>query len=126
VFKRAGHLLLILALLSATGAQWALLQSVAWATMLASNSQKECLSDAVSQTFDGRHPCPICLRIAKARQAEQKSDVQTAPKNLEFSHEVAAFFVSAPDQFHVLGLRDASAAVVMHTPPTPPPRETPA
>lgn len=116
--------MLILALLSATGAQWAVLQSVAWATMLTRNARMESLSEAVSQTFDGQHPCPICLGIAKARQAQHKTDMQTASQKLEYSHEASVVFISAPDRFHLLGQPDFSSAQVTYAPPTPPPRET--
>jgi hypothetical protein len=126
VFKRFGHGLLILALLCATGGQWAMLQSVAWATMLASNARTECLSDAVAKTFDGRHPCPLCLQIAKQRQSEKKSDAQLELKRLEYSLESAGFVICPPNHFFLTGERGSSAPLLTESPPTPPPREIPA
>jgi hypothetical protein len=126
VFKRFGHGLLILSLLCATGGHWAMLQSVAWATMLANNARTECLSDAISQTFDGRHPCPICLQIAKQRQSEKKSDAQLESKRLEYSLESAAFVICPPNHFFLAGERSSSAPLLTESPPTPPPRELPA
>jgi hypothetical protein len=126
VFRRFGHGLLIVALMCATGGQWAMLQSVAWATMLASNARTECLSDAVSKTFDGRHPCPLCLQIAKQRQSEKKSDAQLELKRLEYSLKSAAFVISPPNHFFLTGERSSSAPLLTESPPTPPPREIPA
>ena len=126
MFKRFGHGLLIVALLCATGGQLAMLQSVAWATMLATNARTECLADAITKTFDGRHPCPLCLQIAKQRQSEKKSDAQTESKKLEYSLESAVFVFCPPNHFFLPAERSSSAPLLTESPPTPPPREIPA
>jgi hypothetical protein len=126
VFKRAGHGLLIVALLCATGGHWAVWQSVAWAAMLANNARAQSLSMAIEQTFDGKHPCPICRQIAKARQSEKKSDAQPELKKLEFLLERITFVISAPAHYFLLDEPLQSAPLLNHTPPTPPPRELPA
>jgi hypothetical protein len=118
--------MLIVALLGATGGHWALLQSVAWATMLANNARTECLADAVSNTFDGRHPCPLCRQIAQERQSEKKSDLQLESRKLEYPSESVAFIFSPPNHFFLLGERGSSALLLTEAPPTPPPREYPA
>jgi hypothetical protein len=126
VFRRIGHGLLIVALLSATGGHWALLQTVAWATMLANNARTECLADAITKTFDGRHPCPMCRQIAESRQSEKKSDMQIETRKLEYPREVAVFIFTPPNHFFLLGERISSAPLLTEAPPTPPPREYPA
>ena len=126
VFRRFGHGLLILSLLCATGGHWAMLQSVAWATMLANNARTECLADAIAKTFDGRHPCPICRQIAQSRQSEKKSDAQLELKRLEYSLESAVFVICPPNHFFLTGERSSSAPLLTESPPTPPPREFPA
>ena len=123
MFRRPGHVLLILALLNATGMHWALLQSAAWAAMIASQARTESLSTAVSQTLDGRHPCPLCRQIAKSRQTQNKTDLQTAAQKLEFSNELAKFFISPPSRYILLNDGNFSAALLMQSPPTPPPRQ---
>jgi len=55
------------------GLHWALLQTAAWTRMLVDFSASMPLREAFSRTFDGRHPCRICLAIQKARQAEERS-----------------------------------------------------
>ena len=126
VFRRFAHGLLIVSLLCATGGHLAMLQSVAWATMLANNSRTECLSDAITKTFDGRHPCPLCLQIAKQRQSEKKSDAQLELKRLEYSLDSAVFIICPPNHFFLTGERSSSAPLLTESPPTPPPREFPA
>jgi hypothetical protein len=121
--KRIAHLVLIVALLNATGMHWAMLQSVAWATMLANHARTESLTDAISQTFDGQHPCPLCRQIAKSRQAQNKADLQTAPQKLEFSNDLTAYFITPPTRFFLLSNRNSFAALLTQTPPTPPPRQ---
>ena len=73
MFARGGKILVVLALVLATGLHWTALQTVAWTTMLAKNLSTQSFSAAVSDTFDGRHPCPLCQAISKGRQSEQKS-----------------------------------------------------
>ena len=64
---------MVLALFLVTGGHLALLQGVAWTTMVHDYSRTASLTQAVEQTLDGRHPCPLCKKIAKARAAEEKS-----------------------------------------------------
>jgi hypothetical protein len=126
VFSRFGHLLLIVALLGATGAHWVVLQSVAWATMFADNARTESLQEAVQKTFDGRHPCALCKQIAKGRQSEQKPDQQqTELKRLEFLHGTVALVIQSPKHFRWLPEPRVSAILRVQTPPVPPPRILP-
>ena len=64
-----------LALFVAIGGPLALLQGVAWVTMVHDFSKSGSLSQAVEKTFDGQHPCPLCQKLAKARAAEEKAPV---------------------------------------------------
>jgi len=54
VLKWAGNFFLMIALLAATDAQWMVLQSVAWAGMIVSYSEKSPLKMALAETFDGK------------------------------------------------------------------------
>jgi hypothetical protein len=95
VFVRAAlNFVLFLTLLAVTGGQWAMLQSAAWAGMLVSNLRSQSLSCAVSQTFDGDHPCPLCRAIETGKKSEKKSDVEVKITRMEFppaelSHRLA-------------------------------------
>jgi hypothetical protein len=75
VFVRGKKFLVVLALVLSTGLHWAALQTVAWTTMLADNLRQQSLTQAVSQTFDGQHPCCLCKAIAAGKQSEKKTEL---------------------------------------------------
>src|SRR5258706_3932331 len=106
VFVRLGHVLMIVALLAATGAHWAALQSVAWTTMLAENLQSVSVSQALVKTFDGKHPCPLCKAVAAGKDSEKKSDFTLELKKLEFPPAPERFVLVAPVQFRLLPQTD--------------------
>jgi len=56
------------------GLHWALLQTVAWTGMIISYSQDNTLREAVTMTFDGEHPCPMCKAIQQGRTAEKQQE----------------------------------------------------
>jgi hypothetical protein len=122
VFRRVGHLLLIIALVSATGAHWAALQSFAWAAMLADNARITSLPVAIERTFDGKHPCALCRRIAQERQNEKKSDFQSEAKKLEFLNESVVLYTSPSARFVPPTDAVDIASLLTRTPPVPPPR----
>jgi hypothetical protein len=126
VFTRIGHVMLIIALLGASGAHWAVLQSVAWAAMLADNARTDFPQAAIEKTFDGKHPCALCKQIAKARQTERKPEAQSELKGLEFVQPRVAVSVHSPSDFLLLAARASAAAqLLMQSPPVPPPRTLP-
>src|SRR5262245_52811445 len=86
VFRRIGHLLVLFALLTAIGAHWVVLQSVAWTTMLADNLRTASFPVAVERTFDGKHPCSLCKQIAKGKQTEKKAEFRVELNKFEFSY----------------------------------------
>lgn len=45
------------------GLHWAVIQGIAWTTMLVSYSQSDGLIQAVTKTLDGQHPCPLCEAV---------------------------------------------------------------
>ena len=118
---RLGHVLLIVALLAATGGHWALFQTVAWTNMLADNLQTDTFSGALTKTFDGKHPCTMCNEIATAKKSERKSDLPNLSKKLEFTSERPMFVFSAPTEYHLLIATSEPLASWSEAPPTPPP-----
>jgi hypothetical protein len=125
MFKRIGNLFLIVALLAATGGHWVLLQSVAWTTMLTDHLQCESFTESVTQTFDGRHPCKLCLAIAAAKKSEKKAEFPPSLKKIEFPPLTAGVALYAPASFQLLTAADTFAAPAPVEPPTPPPRIRP-
>lgn len=57
-----------------------LVQEVAWAKMLFSYTQKNGLARGVVETFDGRHPCKMCVKAEELRKNEDKGDPQNHPQ----------------------------------------------
>ena len=66
-------LVMALALFLVAGGHWAMLQSVAWATMVKDFSKTGSLTEAVGKTFDGKHPCAMCKKLTNARASEEKA-----------------------------------------------------
>lgn len=107
------------------GGQWALLQSVAWVRMAVTYSIKAgSISEGLSQTFDGRHPCKLCCVVKKGTESEKKDPKQeTAKLKIElFAQDQAVIVIAAP--VAKLTFVTVDEAVIEHSimPPTPPPR----
>jgi hypothetical protein len=122
VYRKFGNALMIVALLSAMGARWTVLQSIAWTTMLADNLGTCSLGEAVHKTFDGRHPCCLCKAIAEGKKSEEKKDFTPALQRLEFPLLKAGIAVIAPAEIKPAATADTFADLLPRQPPTPPPR----
>jgi hypothetical protein len=119
---RLAKLILVLALASSIGLHWAFFQSLAWTSMLADNLRHDSLAQAVSRTFDGRHPCSLCKAIADAKKSEKKSEFPLCFKTLEFPPAAEDFVLTVPARFSVPARAGVFAESLFETPPTPPPR----
>jgi hypothetical protein len=122
VFLRCGKILVVIALVLTTGLHWAALQTVAWTTMLARNLCTQSVSAAVSDTFDGEHPCPLCKAIAAGKKSEQKSEAVSPVLKMEFPPVSARMVLIPPSQFEVVSVPDSFAAATFAEPLLPPPR----
>jgi hypothetical protein len=122
VFGRFGKILTIVVLVTTTGLHWAMLQSVAWTTMLADNLCTHSLSESVARTFDGKYPCPMCKAIAAAQKSEKKSDFTVQMQKLEFPPAKENPVLIAPSNYHLLPLANSFAESLNQRPLTPPPR----
>jgi hypothetical protein len=120
--KKIGHVFLILALLGATGGHWAVLQTIAWADMLAKNLQTESFGEAITKTFDGAHPCKMCKQISAGKKAEKKADLTLQIKKLEFVSIRPAWLILAPQDFHTVAEPALNFESISHRPSVPPPR----
>ena len=89
ILKRMACAAMGLALFLTAGGHYALLQTVAWTTMVNDFYRTGSLSMAVEKTFDGRHPCPLCQKITKARSAEEK-----APATVKAEKKAEVFVAS--------------------------------
>ena len=122
MFVRLGKWSVILALVAATNAHWAVLQSVAWTTMLADNLRTHTVTEAVTHTFDGRHPCCLCKAITAGKQSEKKTEFTLQIQKLEYPPSPENFTLVAPSRFRLLPQPDTFAESLTFQPPVPPPR----
>ena len=106
------------------GTPWALLQSVAWFGMLVSYAQQTGLVQAVSMTFDGKHPCPLCQLVKEGQAKEQQQGKKSLKPDEQLQlglPPVVSGLIHPPTPALV-----AEVAAVPHSrddsPPTPPPR----
>jgi len=120
VSSRLVQKLAVVVLTFALGGHWAILQSVAWMTMVAGYSQTAPLKEALVKTFDGKHPCSICKFVANGKKSEQKQETQKLLTKLDFflASTTAGLFPPAPDALHFTPPPAARAR--SDTPPTPP------
>ena len=123
MFARCGKILVIFALVFSTGLHWAALQAVAWTTMLAANLRSnESFSEAVAQTFDGEHPCPLCKAITAGKKSENTSEATVLKLKLEFPPVADKFVLVVPKMFVPFTTEKLSADSFSSKPPLPPPR----
>lgn len=87
-------LICIVTALHLVGGHWGMLQVVAWAGMLRTYTQEKGIVQGMKETFDGEHPCPMCCRLAAAREKEQKQTPAVPQKDLE---KLIKWFSAAPE-----------------------------
>ena len=104
------------------GAHWALLQSVAWTTMLADNLRTYSLSQSVARTFNGKHPCPLCKAIAAGKKSEKKNQFTMQLQKLEFPPANRNPILFAPANFQFFPPLNFFAKSLTQKPLLPPPR----
>lgn len=137
MFRKLGLLCAALAFFSMAGGHFVALQTIAWAKMLRDSTERTgSLAVAVQQTFDGQHPCELCVEIASARRHEAKAPV-SAQKDASNALQIAkaeksdkatllemnlppARIVAASLRWHLQPYLDGPLRD--EQPPTPPPR----
>ena len=97
VRRLLGCVVMTIALFLSAGGHLALLQGVAWATMIRDYSRTGSVTAAVEKTFDGKHPCAMCKKIAAQRTHEEKAPVtMKVDKKAEFFIALGAAIVPLP------------------------------
>jgi len=115
---------LIITLVTITGLNWSLLQTVAWTSMLANNLRTQSLSEAVTRTFDGQYPCPLCRAIAEAKKSEKKSAILSGSQKLEFPPLTEGPALMPPPRSYLNPQLHSPAGLIRQKPPLPPPRSS--
>jgi len=122
VFRCVGQIATIVALCCAIELHWVALQSLAWATMIVDYSKRAPLCQAITQTFDGAHPCSLCHAVNVGKNSEKKSALQSLTPKIDMicvSWAASLLRLFVPFQY---AARDFSFDQVGRSPPAPPPR----
>src|SRR5213083_1647906 len=83
MFRCAGRIATISALCLSIGLHWIALQSLAWTTMIIDYSKRAPLCQAITQTFDGAHPCSLCRAVNAGKNSEKKTDLQAPTPKID-------------------------------------------
>lgn len=119
---RFQKILIALILVFCIGAQWPILQSVAWMRMLVTYSREGTFETALVKTFDGKHPCKLCKLVTAGKQAEKKKDQQTAIKKIDlFVSTTAPIVFPTEDSEHEFSFSFVEC-LVTYPPAFPPPK----
>jgi hypothetical protein len=125
VLRCVGRIATILALCCAIGLQWVALQSLAWTTMIIDYSMRAPLRQAITQTFDGAHPCSLCHAVNTGKNSEKKSDLQLATPKIDMICGPRAIRLVPPFRRFDYASADFSFFDIRQSPLVPPPRVMP-
>jgi len=92
--RRIPLVLTLVAWLLATGAQWDLLQTFAWARMFAENARVLPLGAALARTFSPEGRCEVCGVVAAGKRAQDGAESDAPGGKLE--GKVLLIFQPAP------------------------------
>jgi hypothetical protein len=120
--SRLGIFFCALALLQISGGHWAAFQVTAWVGMLVKYSEAEGVEVGISKTFDGKHPCDLCVRIAKNTQTEKKQGSQLDAAKIYLVAHIQGWTLQPPHSSWCLRSSIAALAGSDSSPPVPPPR----
>jgi hypothetical protein len=112
----------IIALCCAIGLHWIALQSVAWTTMIIDYSKRAPLREAVTQTFDGAHPCSLCHAVSTGKNSEKKSDLQSPTPKIDMICASSTSRLIQPFIPFEYPVGDFCSSEIGRSPPVPPPR----
>jgi len=120
--SRFATFLCAMAVFQLMGGHWAVLQVTAWVGMLVKYSEAEGVEGGITKTFDGKHPCDLCLSIAKNKQTEKKQSSQLEAAKIYLVAPAQRLTLQPPHYSWRLRTTIASLFGCNTSPPVPPPR----
>src|SRR5260370_9042023 len=108
------------------GMHWVVLQSLAWLGMAVTYSQEASFTEALSKTFDGKHPCKLCKFVAENEKSEKKPDPQKVETKFDPFCASKQLFVISPMPTHPQAYFPALLARRTEPPPFLTPTQLPA
>lgn len=74
-----------------------LIQEIAWVRMLVTYTQERGLTRGVVETFDGSHPCDLCVKASEIREGEGQQEPSERPNGkLRFQFSWAEMVPARP------------------------------
>ena len=113
---------MLVAMLQICGGHWLALQSLAWTEMLVAYSRDAQLTEAVAKTFDGQHPCGLCVRIEQGKKSERQVPVEVAKAKPVFVLPVSGALVRVKVIAWEQALPQVHGELLFEQPAVPPPR----
>ncbi|MFI5345258.1 MAG: hypothetical protein ACHQ51_02675 [Elusimicrobiota bacterium] len=113
------RILLAAALLYGSGAHWLVVQGAAWAGMVAARSGRNTVSQALKTTFDGQHPCRVCLIVKHGADAPPRAALP-AP-TVDFAFVAVPSILPSVAAVVPLPSDVPSFSSAFRVPPSPPP-----
>lgn len=106
------------------GLHWTVLQSVAWMGMLVNYSSTCSFEEALEKTFDGKHPCKLCLAVAAGERSEhnQKQLLNSFGKSDWMLEGSSEFTLIRPPSVAIFPSSSPFPIFLGESPPVPPPR----
>ena len=121
--SRLGLVLCMIAGLQLLGCHWAILQTAAWVGMVVDYSKSEGVETGVTKTFDGKHPCQLCLSIAKNKEKEGKQTANDSPGKIYLVYQAQQLALMPSGAFWELEGSLYSLNGTTLRPSVPPPRQ---
>src|SRR5437764_11972950 len=122
VLRCVARAVTICALCCAIGLHWIALQSLAWTTMIIDYSKRAPLCQAITQTFDGAHPCSLCHVVGKGKNSEKKQDLDSPASKIDMICASFATGIVQPFVPFEYPAGDFFSFEFGLSPPVPPPR----
>jgi hypothetical protein len=90
--------------------------------MIIDYSKRAPLCQAITQTFDGAHPCSLCHAVNAGKNSEKKSDLQSPTPKIDMICVSRTACLLRPFVPFEHAARNFSFDQVGQSPPVPPPR----
>jgi hypothetical protein len=121
MLPRLARWMVVAVLCISLGLQWAMLQGAAWTGMLISFAREGSLIEAVTKTFDGKHPCALCNAVKKGQKQDQEQTVNKPMKKLEAVLATVVYLVApAPTLVEFAPVTQSGERRTLAPPRTPP------
>ena len=92
--------------------------------MIIDYSMRAPLRQAITQTFDGAHPCSLCHAVNTGKNSEKKSDLQSPAPKMDMIYVACTIRLIPPFKLFQHALDNFPLSDIGQSPLVPPPRES--